>query len=74
MDAQTMTEQRDKINKRESHERLHAILQGAFAGPPTQLKDIPKRNGESRSQAKNGSHPSELKGGKHKRRKDQKAE
>ncbi len=30
-------------------QRLQAILRGAFAGPPTPLKDIPKRNGESRS-------------------------
>jgi hypothetical protein len=28
--------------------RLKKILQGAFAGPPTPLKDIPTRNGESR--------------------------
>jgi hypothetical protein len=32
----------------ESH-RLEKILQGAFSGPPTPLKDIPTRNGESRS-------------------------
>jgi len=29
--------------------RLQKILQGAFNGPPTPLKDIPTRNGESRS-------------------------
>jgi hypothetical protein len=29
-------------------ERLQAILRGAFAGRPTRLKDIPKRNGGSR--------------------------
>jgi hypothetical protein len=28
--------------------RLKKILQGGFAGPPTPLKDIPTRNGESR--------------------------
>jgi hypothetical protein len=33
----------------EETERLQKILQGAFNGPPTPLKDIPKRNGESRS-------------------------
>jgi hypothetical protein len=29
--------------------RLQKILQGAFIGPPTPLKDIPKQNGESRA-------------------------
>jgi hypothetical protein len=33
-------------------ERLQAILRGAFAGPPTPLKDIPKRNGKKRSTGK----------------------
>lgn len=28
--------------------RLKSILDGAFAGPPTPLKDIPKKSGESR--------------------------
>jgi hypothetical protein len=32
----------------ETQERLGALLRGAFAGPPTPLKDIPKRDGESR--------------------------
>jgi len=32
----------------ENSERLQAILRGAFAGPPTRLKDIPKRNSGSR--------------------------
>ena len=27
---------------------LQKILQGAFSGPPTPLKDIPTRSGESR--------------------------
>jgi hypothetical protein len=30
-------------------QRLKRILDGAFAGPPTPLKDIPKKNGDSRS-------------------------
>lgn len=30
-------------------ERLRKMLQGAFSGPPTPLKDIPKPNGESRA-------------------------
>jgi hypothetical protein len=29
-------------------QRLQKILQGAFSGPPTPLKDIPTRWGESR--------------------------
>jgi hypothetical protein len=33
----------------ETNQRQKSILRGAFAGPPTPLKDIPKRNGESRS-------------------------
>jgi hypothetical protein len=33
----------------ESGQRLQKILQGAFSGPPTPLKDIPTKTGESRS-------------------------
>jgi hypothetical protein len=29
--------------------RLAAILRGAFSGPPTPLKDIPKRDGRPRA-------------------------
>jgi hypothetical protein len=36
----------------ETQQRLQAILRGAFSGPPTPLKDIPKRNGESRAVGK----------------------
>ena len=32
----------------EAAARLSAILKGAFKGPPTPLKAIPKKNGESR--------------------------
>jgi hypothetical protein len=32
----------------EQTERLQRILQGAFSGPPTPLKDIPTQHGESR--------------------------
>lgn len=35
--------------KEQEKARLVATLKGAFAGAPTPLKDIPKRNGESRS-------------------------
>ena len=40
-----MTNAKLEHNKQQ---RLRAIFRGAFAGPPTPLKDIPKRNGESR--------------------------
>jgi len=32
----------------ETDQHLQKILQGAFSGPPTPLKDIPTRRGESR--------------------------
>jgi len=40
----------NKDNQLERQQRLQAILHSAFAGPPTPLKDIPKRNGESRAE------------------------
>jgi hypothetical protein len=39
-------------DKTEEHQRLQSILRGAFSGPPTPLKDIPTRNGESRAPRK----------------------
>ncbi len=33
----------------EVQRRLHKMLQGAFNGSPTPLKDIPTKRGESRS-------------------------
>lgn len=39
-------------NRKEISQRMEAIFRGAFAGPPTPLKDIPKRSGESRQQPK----------------------
>jgi hypothetical protein len=38
------------IKQSNTQRRLVSILQGAFAGSPTQLKDIPKKSGESRKQ------------------------
>ena len=38
----------DQYSEQEKQQRLEAILRGAFAGPPTPLKDIPTRAGESR--------------------------
>ena len=35
-------------SEEETKQRLQKILQGAFSGPPTPLKDIPTREGESR--------------------------
>jgi hypothetical protein len=32
----------------DAKQRLQKILRGAFSGPPTALKDIPTRTGESR--------------------------
>jgi hypothetical protein len=39
----------DQYSAEETGQRLQKILQGAFSGSPTPLKDIPKRNGKSRS-------------------------
>ena len=40
--------QEKQYSKQDAQRRLDATLRGAFAGPPTPLKDIPKRDGESR--------------------------
>jgi hypothetical protein len=34
--------------KSETQKNLQRILRGAFAGPPTPLKDIPTKEGEAR--------------------------
>jgi hypothetical protein len=39
----------DRDSAEETEQRLRKMLQGAFSGPPTPLKDIPTRDGESRS-------------------------
>jgi hypothetical protein len=51
------------VNKddQETEQRLQRILQGAFSGPPTPLKDIPKRNGEHREMR--ATKPAKKKGG-----------
>jgi hypothetical protein len=33
----------------DDEQRLQRLLTGAFSGPPTPLKDIPKHDGESRA-------------------------
>ena len=38
----------DKYTAEEIQQRLKKTLEGAFSGPPTPLKDIPTRTGESR--------------------------
>jgi hypothetical protein len=47
----------------DSSGRLKKILRGAFAGPPTKLKDIPTKTGESRALRKPAKHPTKLKRG-----------
>jgi hypothetical protein len=39
----------EKYTAQETERRLEAALPGAFSGSPKSLKDIPKKNGESRS-------------------------
>jgi hypothetical protein len=41
-----------RYSAEETEQRLRKILRGAFAGPPTQLKDIPTREGKSPKAAK----------------------
>lgn len=51
-----MTKKTESRGKQETQQRLRRILQGAFGGPPTPLKHIPKRSGESRAiKARNAS-------------------
>jgi hypothetical protein len=46
----------DQYSDKEAQHRLKSALRGAFSGPPTPLKSIPKKNGESRaSKAHNAS-------------------
>jgi hypothetical protein len=39
----------NQYSAKEAKQRLEAALRGAFKTPPTPLKDIPKKNGESRA-------------------------
>jgi hypothetical protein len=39
----------DQYSGQEAQHRLKSVLRGAFSGPPTPLKHIPKRSGESRA-------------------------
>ena len=38
----------DQYMPEEAEQRLHKVLEGAFSGPPTPLKDIPKKGRASR--------------------------
>jgi hypothetical protein len=42
------TEASDAYSEQETEQRLQRLLRGAFAGPPTPLKDIPKKKGGTR--------------------------
>jgi hypothetical protein len=42
----------DSFSKEETARRVEAALRGAFAGSPTPLKGIPKRNGAPRAVGK----------------------
>lgn len=41
-----------EFSNSEVREREQSILRGAFSGPPTPLKDIPKISGEPRARPK----------------------
>jgi len=38
----------ESFSRQETQRRLAAVFQGAFSGPPTQLKDIPTQSGDER--------------------------
>jgi hypothetical protein len=38
-----------QYGSKETERRLRKMLRGAFSGPPTPLKDIPTKSGESRA-------------------------
>jgi hypothetical protein len=44
-----MAKSSGQYSEQESQRRLEAALRGAFKTPPLQMKDIPKKNGESRA-------------------------
>lgn len=50
-DCLAMPESRDdeQYSEAETEQRVQKILQGAFAGAPTPLKDVPKRGGDIRA-------------------------
>jgi hypothetical protein len=48
----TKTRQDDQYSDEETARRLRRVLEGAFAGPPTPLKDVPTRSGKRRKLGK----------------------
>jgi hypothetical protein len=50
------------MRDRDTKQRLEQMPRGAFSGPLTPLKDIPKRNGESRELKVASSPISDLRG------------
>ena len=51
-----MVDDDHKYNEKETEQRLQKMLKGAFSGPPTLLKDIPKKSGKSRTARKQKPH------------------
>ena len=41
----------DQYSPEETEQRLRKLMRGAFAGPPTQMKDIPPKRKVSRAKA-----------------------
>jgi hypothetical protein len=52
------------MDKRETKDRMQAILQGAFSGPPTPLKDIPKKSGQLRAVRRGSASSASAKSGR----------
>jgi hypothetical protein len=48
----------DRYSDAETSRRLKAALRGAFSGPPTQLADIPTRDGRNRQRTTTASSAS----------------
>jgi len=51
-----MKRRSDNYSQDETDQRLKVIFRGAFSGPPTPLKAIPKKNGEARGKPKKKTH------------------
>lgn len=49
MDKQMTTKPADQFSEEQTKRRVEAVLRGAFAGPPTPLKDIPTKEGVTRA-------------------------
>jgi hypothetical protein len=54
----------DEHDAEETKRRMQKVLQGAFSGPPTPLKDIPTREGESRRTRRPKAAPASSSGAK----------